>query len=144
MENGIPPEDRFSVDNEQKKSFRFGDDAIEESSGVLSLETQLLGKEVTYQTHTVNGGAPWLGSIHFLERCNATINFKTGLAYFPELNAEELVYLKKMSSGHLGLALNDDGTAHQKVPLGDDIVTLLAKLSEEQGVSSSSSSSTQK
>ena len=76
----------------------FGDDAIEESSGVLSLETQLLGKEVTYQTHTVNGGAPWLGSIHFLERCNATINFKTGLAYFPELNAEQLVYLKKMSS----------------------------------------------
>ena len=66
------------------------------------------------QNHVVRGGTPSLGSTHFLGEMDAYIGFKKGVGYLPTLDDETVHELHRMASGHLGLALNDDGAAHHR------------------------------
>ena len=104
----------------------------------MTLETALLGKDVEYRTYLCDGGAPWLGSMSFLYESDATINFRSGIAHFRNLDPENHVLLKRMSSGHLGLAIHDPGDRHPNVAVKHTIVQQLSKLSQamsESGLS---------
>ena len=57
---------------------------------------------------------------------NATISFRSGLGYFPALDPDHVYELKRMASGHLGLAFHDDGTRHRrfKISTGEIFETM--------------------
>ncbi len=91
------------------------------------MDTRLLGREVKYSSHVMDGGAPWLSSINFLCETDATISFRHGLAHFGELDPDHVVRLKRMASGHVGLALHDDGSRHERYPLNGREVSVVMR-----------------
>lgn len=128
MASGKDLAESIEFDTGTVKEFRFGDNQTGYSSGLLSLHTSLFGRKILYQSHTVNGAATFLGSVHFLSKLDAIIMFKRGVGYFPALDPDHIYELKRMASGHLGLALEDDGTRHRKYSIKDDkVIPLLEK-----------------
>ena len=59
---------------------------------------------------------------------DATITFRTGVALFPNLDPDHHVPLKRMSSGHLGLAIHDPGDRHPRVAVKDPTVERVSEL----------------
>ena len=128
MSSGKDLNEAVQFDPNTVKEFRSGDDKTGHSNGLLSLKTSLLGRDILYQSHSVNGAAPFLGSIHFLSKLDATIMFKRGVGYFPALDPDHVYELKRLASGHLGLAFEDDGTRHRKYNIkSDSVIPLLEK-----------------
>ena len=72
-----------------------------------------------------------LGPIAFLFETDVTINFKMGIAPFGAFDPDHHYLLKRMSSGHLGLAIHDPGGRHPKVHAKDPMVEQIASLSEQ-------------
>ena len=53
--------------------------------------------------------------------------FKRGVGYFLALDPDQVYELKRLASGHLGLAFEDDGTRHRKYSIKDDQVVPLVE-----------------
>ena len=58
IQSNINPSSVMFFDRSKTKDFRFGNDHSGASSGVLSLQTKLLGRDVEYKSHMMEGGAP--------------------------------------------------------------------------------------
>ena len=65
------------------------------------------------------GEVPMLASVHFMGEIDAYIAFKKGVGYFPTLDPDHFIKLHRFKTGHLGLAIFDDGSRHQKVKVDD-------------------------
>ena len=55
-----------------------------------------------------NRYVPLLGSVDFMRRSGAIIDFATGIACFAKISTEKLVKLKRISTGHLCIDMTRD------------------------------------
>ena len=96
----------LAFDGSNRKDFKFGNDAVKESNGVCLADANIAGRDLTYTSHVIPGGAPWLGSIEFLRESGAIVDFSTDRAIFSRLNPDQVIKLRRLASGHLALPLN--------------------------------------
>lgn len=101
---GFNMAEELMVDRERRRTFRYGNDQVGESLGLVSFPAGVCGKEMEMSFHMVDGGVPFLLSVTFLEDMEATINFKTGQAIFGALS-DQVIQLRRAPSGHWLLPL---------------------------------------
>lgn len=131
MQSNMDPSETCTLDPNTQKEFRFGDDRTDNSTGVMSMDTSLVGCPVNYNQHVMNGGAPMLASVMFLRDIDEYVGFKAGIGYSPKLDPHHVYELKRMTSGHLGLALHDPGSRHRRYHIEKNEVFDILKKAEE-------------
>lgn len=72
LEANVNPAYIIHFDGEDCTEFRFGNDGVGSSDGVLSFQAYLLGKPVVYSTHVSEGQTPWLSSVNFMGKIGST------------------------------------------------------------------------
>ena len=101
-----------TVDVTDRPNFGFANGAAEKCSSRATLPLQAdgrLGTVAGYALNTKNNRyVPLLGSVDFMRRSGALIDFATGIACFAKISTEKLVKLKRISTGHLCIDMTRD------------------------------------
>ena len=101
-----------TVDVTDRPNFGFANGAAEKCSSRATLPLQAdgrLGTVAGYALNTKNNRyVPLLGSVDFMRRSGAIIDFATGIACFAKISMEKLVKLKRISTGHLCIDMTRD------------------------------------
>ena len=98
------PNNEIVVDRQIHKRFVFGNGESSAGLGLSHVNAGICGKEVTIQSHLVEGKTPLLLYSKLLYDMDATINFLTGKAVFLKLSDRQ-VQLERTESNHLMLPL---------------------------------------
>ena len=102
----------MTVDVTDRPNFGFANGAAEKCSSRATLPLQAdgrLGTVAGYALKTKNNRyVPLLGSVDFMRRSGAIIDFATGIACFAKISPEKLVKLKRISTGHLCIDMTRD------------------------------------
>ena len=100
----------LSFSNEERREFRFGNDQTKPANGVCTKTAHIVGTPMLYHSHVVPGGAPWLASVDFLRSSGAVVDFGRDKAVFANLAPDKMVQLRRLSTGHLAIPLNEEET----------------------------------
>ena len=103
-EMDFEPEHEIKVDRQIHKRFIFGNGESSSGLGLSHVNAGICGKEVTIQSHLVEGKTPFLLSSKFLYDMDVTINFRTGKALFKTLSSQQ-IQLERTESNHLLIPL---------------------------------------
>ena len=103
-EMDFEPDQEIKVDRQIHKRFIFGNGESSSGLGLSHVNTGICGKEVTIQSHLVEGKTPFLLSSKFLYDMDVTINFRTGKALFRTLSSQQ-IQLERTDSNHLLIPL---------------------------------------
>lgn len=99
------------IDPEQKTRFRFGNGQCVEACSRARIPAWVAGKLGRIDLDCVDTKAryvPMLGSIEFLRRAGAIIDFERDEAVFTNIDPEKTIPLERSSSGHLMLDMTTD------------------------------------
>ena len=101
-----------TVDVTDRPNFGFANGAAEKCSSRATLPLQAdgrLGTVASYALNTKNNRyVPLLGSVDFMKRAGAIIDFETGIGCFKKISFGKLIKLKRISTGHLCIDMTRD------------------------------------
>ena len=101
-----------TVDVTDRPNFGFANGAAEKCSSRATLPLQAdgrLGTVSSYALNTKNNRyVPLLGSVDFMKRAGAIIDFETGIGCFKNISFGKLIKLKRISTGHLCIDMTRD------------------------------------
>ena len=101
-----------TVDTTDRPNFGFANGSAEKCSSRATLPLQADGRVGTVASYALNTKnnryVPLLGSVDFMKRAGAIIDFETGIGCFKKISFGKLIKLKRISTGHLCIDMTRD------------------------------------